>query len=398
MRGRFKHPDFLDKVKEVWDKPCYATSACDRIQAKMKRFKQYFKGWGFNLQGENRKNKKQIQQDLLSLEQQEETCLLSLRQCQKKVDIQSQLLSMLEEEELYWFRRSHEKWLHEGGNNTEFFHRVANGKKRKNNILSLKDGEEIVEGDSNLLAHATEFYKNLFGLEQNHAFSLDPDLWDSDELLADSDNACLIRPFSEEEIKNALFQMEKNKAAGPDSMPIDFFQHCWEIVKTDITQLFDEFHRGTLDVSRLNYGIITLIPKIAEAEKIQQYRPICLLNCIYKWITKTLALRLESVSDKLILPVQTAFMKGRNIVSGILALHEVLHETKRRNQCGVVLKLDFEKAYDKVCWNFLFKNLEIRGFCDVWCNWIKQVVTGGTVCVKINNSCGPYFTSHKGVR
>ena len=85
-------------------------------------------------------------------------------------------------------------------------------------------------------------------------------------------------------------------------------------------------------------------------------------------------------------------------MSGVMALHEVLHETKRRKETGVVLKLDFEKAYDKVCWDFLFSNLEMRGFNNKWCGWIKQVVTGGTVCVKINNTLGPYFVSHKGVR
>lgn len=63
-----------------------------------------------------------------------------------------------------------------------------------------------------------------------------------------------------------------------------------------------------------------------------------------------------------------------------------------------MLKLDFEKAYDKVNWEFLFDCLALRGFCGTWCNWIKKVVTGGTVCIKINNKIGPYFVSHKGVR
>jgi len=85
--------------------------------------------------------------------------------------------------------------------------------------------------------------------------------------------------------------MEKNKATGPDKIPIEFYQHCWEIIKEDILEMFGDFHSGKLDVSRLNYGIITLLPKVHEAEKIQQYRPICLLNCLYKWITKVLTLR-----------------------------------------------------------------------------------------------------------
>jgi len=112
----------------------------------------------------------------------------------------------------------------------------------------------------------------------------------------------------------------------------------------------------------LNYGIITLLPKVVDAERIQQFRPICFLNFLYKWITKVLTLRLESVADNVILHSQTAFMKGRNIMSGVMAHHEILHETKRSNKTGVVLKLDFEKAYDKVCWDFLFRTLEMRGF------------------------------------
>ena len=63
---------------------------------------------------------------------------------------------------------------------------------------------------------------------------MDPDLWDENELVQDFENEILTQPFSEEEIKEALFQMEKNKAAGPDSIPIEFYQSCWEIVKNNI--------------------------------------------------------------------------------------------------------------------------------------------------------------------
>ena len=141
-----------------------------------------------------------------------------------------------------------------------------------------------------------------------------------------------------------------------------------------------------------------LLPKVQDAVRIQQFRPICLLNCLYNWLTKTLTLRLESLANKLILKTQSAFLKGRNIMNGVLALHEILHETKKRKESGLVLKLDFEKVYDKVNWNLLFDCLKLWCFCDTWCNWIKKVVTGGTVCVKLNNVEGPYFVSHKGVR
>jgi hypothetical protein len=163
-------------------------------------------------------------------------------------------------------------------------------------------------------------------------------------------------------------------------------------------QLFDDFYNHRVDISRINYVIITLLPKIKEANKIQQFHPICLLNCMYKLITKTLTLRLELVADKLIHNTQTAFMKKRNIVSGIMCLHEILHVTKIRKEVGVVLKLDFEKAYDKVNWKLLLACFEKRGLDKKRCSWISQVVTGGTVSVKVNNRISSYIKSFKEVR
>lgn len=85
-------------------------------------------------------------------------------------------------------------------------------------------------------------------------------------------------------------------------------------------------------------------------------------------------------------------------MNGVLALHEISHETKKNGEVGVVLKLDFEKAYDKVNREFLFDSLLLWGFSDTWCSWIKKVVTNGIISVKLNDKLGPYFVSHKGVR
>lgn len=109
-------------------------------------------------------------------------------------------------------------------------------------------------------------------------------------------------------------------------------------------EMFNDFRKGRLDVSRVNYGIITLLAKKADADRIQQYRPI---SCLYKWITKVLMLRLEPLAVKLILKNQSAFMKIRNIMTGVMAVHEILHETKKKNEVGIILKLDFKKTYDK---------------------------------------------------
>jgi hypothetical protein len=272
------------------------------------------------------------------------------------------------------------------------------GEKEKKSILMLKDGEVNIEGTENLLNHATEFYKNLFDLAPSNLIQLDDSLWSIDETLSNLDNEDLTRPFSVNEVEQALFSMKVNTAPGPDNIPIEFFQHCWHSVKPKIMYMFHCFHNGNLDVKRLNYGVITLLPKLVGAEKITQYRPICLLRCIYKLITKRLTLRLEPCSGKLFSIQQNAFIKKTNIMDGVLSLHELLSYTHVKKKCGVVLKLDFEKAYDKVSWAFLLECLRIRGFNKIWCSWIKQTLFGGTVSVKINDEMGPYFQSAKGVR
>ena len=167
------------------------------------------------------------------------------------------------------------------------------------------------------------------------------------------ENDILTAPFSEEEVKAAVFQMEHNKAPGPDGFPAEFYQNFWDIIKDDIMELFNCLHADRLELFRLNFGEIVLLPKIKEAERIQQFRPICLLNVSFKIFTKVATNRLNSVANNVVRPSQTAFMQGRNILDGVVILHETVHEMHRKNLSGVVFKIDFEKAYDKVKWSFL---------------------------------------------
>lgn len=91
-----------------------------------------------------------------------------------------------------------------------------------------------------------------------------------------------------------------------------------------------------------------MLPKVKPATNIKQFRPICLLNVIYKIITKVLTIRLTAVAGKVISQCQTAFIPGRNILEGVVIIQEFLHDLRHSKTAGVILKLDFEKAYDKV--------------------------------------------------
>jgi hypothetical protein len=167
------------------------------------------------------------------------------------------------------------------------------------------------------------------------------------------------------------------------------------IIKDDLLALFWEFHCGLLPLHSLNFRTIILLTKCKDASKIQQYKPICLLNVSFNIFTKVLTNRIIELADKIIRPSHTAFIPGRNIMEGAMILHEMLHELHTQKKDGVIFKIDFEKVYDKVNWNFLQQALRPKGFHSTWCEWFKMVVQGGNVGIKINDHLGPYFQTKK---
>ncbi|WVZ90587.1 hypothetical protein U9M48_036874, partial [Paspalum notatum var. saurae] len=154
----------------------------------------------------------------------------------------------------------------------------------------------------------------------------------------------------------------------------------------DLMTMFYDFYKGDLCLFSLNFGVITLLPKCQEAVKIQQFRPICLSNVSFKIFTK-----------KVIQPSQIAFLPGRYILEGVTILHEPIHELHRKKLNGVIFKVDFEKAYEKVKWPLLQQTLRMKGFSPLWCQWIQDFVSKGSVAVKVNNDVGRYFKTDKGL-
>ena len=130
--------------------------------------------------------------------------------------------------------------------------------------------------------------------------------------------------------------MEHNKAPGQDGFPAKFYQNFWDIIKPDLLGMFGALHSGQLEIFRLNFGEIILFPKITYAERIQQYRPFCLLNVSFKIFTKVATIRLNSVADHVVRPTQTAFMQGRNILDVVVILHEAVHKMHRKKLNGVI--------------------------------------------------------------
>jgi hypothetical protein len=126
-----------------------------------------------------------------------------------------------------------------------------------------------------------------------------------------------------------------------------------------------DWNEGNLDLFRLN-SLLTLIPKEAEAVTIQNFRPISLTNCSFKIFSKCSTNRLGVISEKLISPNQTSFIKERYILESVVSAHEIIHNAVHNVQTGFILKPNYEKTYDRVDKAFILEIMKMRGFSPRW--------------------------------
>jgi mannosylglycoprotein endo-beta-mannosidase len=295
-RGWLIWEGFYDMVANIWQSQTSGSTPLERWQSKIRRLRQHLRGWAKHTAGFYRKEKKTLLALLENLDKKAKSSYLSDQEINLKHYLKERLVCLLREEELKWYKRAKIKTLLEGDANTKFFHLVANGKHRKQHIYKLEDDQGVVVGDDRLKSHITNYYKDLFGPPEISEVTLMEDQNLDIPQVSPEENDILISPFTESEVKEAVFQMEHNKAPGPDGFPAEFYQVFWGVIKDDLLPLFTYLHREALDLYNLNFGIITLIPKVQNATKIQQYRPICVLNVSFKIFTKVGTNRLNKGS------------------------------------------------------------------------------------------------------
>nr|XP_020188520.2 uncharacterized protein LOC109774221 [Aegilops tauschii subsp. strangulata] len=236
------------------------------------------------------------------------------------------------------------------------------------------------------------------GAREEQRAGLRADVWLPSQRVLDSENAELGLAFLPKEIDDALNSMKADTAPGPDGWPVAMFKRFWPLLRDPIFEVCNGFMRGMVDIARLNYGVLSLIPKVSDADNIRQFRPIALINVPFKICAKACTSRLIPIAHRTISRSQSAFIRGRHILEGPLALQEVLHELKRTNEPAILLKLDFEKAYDHVNWDFLRQVLLSQGFSAVWVHCVMQLVSGGQTVISVNGEVGHFFHNKRGLR
>ena len=149
-------------------------------------------------------------------------------------------------------------------------------------MLNGPDGP--VENTSDIIKIVVDYYKQLFGREDTLDISLDKEFWDPSEKVSDEHNKLLEVDITEEDVRKAVFGSYAEGAPGPDGFPFLFYQHFWSTIKGDLMLMVDAWNNDSLDLYRLNFSLLTLIPKEPEANIIQKFRPIALSNCSFNFL------------------------------------------------------------------------------------------------------------------
>ncbi|CAM8948289.1 unnamed protein product [Rhodiola kirilowii] len=313
----------------------------------------------------------------------------------------------LRREEIMWHQRSRVLWLKAGDNNTAFFHKKANGRRKANFITQLRDSSGRIHTDQDALRSiALDYFTRIFDTEDRH-FNISADdimasMVDMPRRVTAAHNELLLRPYTERDIYAAVHQLNPSKAPGLDGFPAEFLQRYWDILKTDFVTLCLSILNDGIIPPDLNNTLLVLIPKQkAMSDRLEDFRPISLSSVTAKVVAKAIVTRLQLILPEVISLEQSAFVKNRLISDNFILAHECAHhirKTTKGRKCFGSLKLDMAKAYDRVDWTFLRCIMLQLGFHSTWVDNIMKYVMAVKYCIRVNGETTTFFLPKRGLR
>ncbi|OMO50810.1 reverse transcriptase [Corchorus capsularis] len=273
---------------------------------------------------------------------------------------------ILVQEETFWAQKSRVQWLQQGEKNTRFFHLSTICRRRRNRITMLRDGNgDWVTEIGPLQELVLSYFRDLYTEEEEGKTMLEPL---SQPVISSMDGIALAREISPCEVRTALFQTKPWKAPGVDGFQAGFYKKM---------------------LGFSGEGLSGFRP----------FRPISLCTVAYKLITKVLVNRLGPLLGDLIGHLQSSFIPGRQAADNIFIAQEMIHTVKKsRSKNGLMaVKIDLEKAYDRVSWDFLRDTIMAFNFPPSWINLIIFCVESASMSVLWNGEKTEMFHPGRGL-
>ena len=255
---------------------------------------------------------------------------------------------------------------------------LARVKKGRSALVQLVAADGSVLTGEDMTREVRDFYTALFSAKamsrESQGLFLDglPQVDDPGDALG--------APITVEEIRKAIQTASENSSPGKDGLGYGFYKAFEPLIVPILYEVYEEIFRTRSCPYGFQDALIRLIPKKPDPLSVDDWRPISLLNCDYKILTKILAGRLQGVLGDIVGPHQTCSIRGRSIGTNIKCVRDLLQTQGRMD--GLIYSVDQKKAFDNVSHGYLFSVLESFGFSDGFRAWIETLVSGGTCEVR----------------
>ena len=272
--------------------------------------------------------------------------------------------------------RSRVEWVSEGEKPSKYFLALERHNYIDKTIKRIKRKDDTyITNQKEILAELRLFYSKLFKTQDHKLEEYDLNVLLQGcnvNKLTKSQTDHLGDPLTTEEIGFALKQMKNNKTPGIDGFPAEFFKIFWKDLKICITNALNcSFTKGTLPLT-LRQCIITCLPKKGKpCECVKNWRPLSMLSVLYKLASASIANRIKPLLDNLIDKTQCGFVPGRYIGESTRLIYNIMHYTEVSQIPGMLVLIDFEKAFDSISWPFIYKVLRYLNFNENFIKWIK---------------------------
>jgi hypothetical protein len=273
---------------------------------------------------------------------------------------------------------------------TPFFMKLVKTQNSTPDITQIRgdNGQNLTE--SELEKHVTGFYERLYDFPKDaNGVVLDGEVT-QDNLkeflgpvqhhaavvnakITDMEKTTLENPLSLQEFDKAIRQSNKKSAPGTDGLNNKFIEHFWKFFRVPLIKYANCcYDKGELTTT-FKTAKIRLIPKKGNVARIENWRPISLLNCFYKLISRVLTNRLKKVSDKITAVGQYGYAKNKQCQEVLIGLLNKIHAANKNYSKGLLVSLDIKKAFDSISHSYMEQVLKFFNFGDSFIKWVKLI-------------------------
>ena len=279
----------------------------------------------------------------------------------------------------------------EGEKASKFFLNLEKQQVQNSKIDRLVNAEgKFIDQPHSMLDYANDFYSDLYKEEDISYDNLNDIISKISRKQIPHDIHCnLEKAITADEVKLALFQMNKNKSPGLDGLTVEFYQTFRNTIASDVLKVYNCCFKNGILCRLMNSALIRLIYKNrGERTDLKNWRPISLLTVDYKILSKVITNRMKLIMPLLVGEEQTCGVVGRNIHDNLMVLRDTIDYVELDNSEAALISIDQEKAFDRISWKYLFTVLTKMGIPSNLIKWIKLLYSNPNCNIIVNNFIG----------